>query len=43
MYEVIEEGKQHWLNLCMQALQTNQVNIKEQQIEIQTLIVNHRL
>ena len=43
MSEVIEEGKQHWLNLCMQALQTNQVNIKEQQIEIQTLIVNHRL
>jgi len=43
MTEVIEEGKQHWLNLCTQALQTNQPNIKDQQIEIQNLIENNRL
>lgn len=41
--EVIEDGEQHWSNLCMQVLQINQTDIKKQQIEIQNLIENNRL
>ena len=43
MDEVIEEGKNHWLNLCIQVLQIEQTNIKNQQIQIQTIIENNRL
>lgn len=43
MTKVVNEGKQHWLNLCMQVLQVNSSNIKSQQIEIQKLIENNRL
>ena len=43
MYEVIEEGKNHWLDLCIQVLQIEQTNIKDQLIEIQTIIENKRL
>lgn len=43
MSEVIYEGKQHWLNLCIHVLQIHQSNIKNQQVEIQKLIENNRL
>ena len=41
--EVINKGKQHWLDLCIKALEVDQANIKEQQIEIQNLIESNRL
>ena len=43
MSEVIYEGKQHWLNTCIQALQIHQSNTANQQSEIQKLIENNRL
>ena len=43
MTEVIENGEQHWSNLCMQVLQTNQTDIKKQQVEIQNIIEDNRL
>ena len=43
MSGVINQSKQHWLNLCLQVMQINQSELKQQQIEIQNLIEDHRL
>lgn len=43
MSKAINEGQQHWLNLCTQILQIHQSDIKKQQTEIEKLIENSRL
>lgn len=39
---VIEQGKQHWLELCQKVMQIHIDNKKEKQLEIQKLIENNR-
>ena len=41
--KIIEQGKQHWLELCQQILEINEENIKNKQKIIQTLIEEKRL
>jgi len=43
MKDTIEQGKEHWSQLCQQALLVNETDIKSQQSEIQNLIENNRL
>ena len=43
MSDVINEGKQHWLNLCQQVLLFDQTNNESLQKQIQELIENNRL
>ena len=43
MSEIIEQGQNHWLQLCQQILQLNGTDIKSLQNEIQSLIENNRL
>lgn len=43
MTGIIEQGKQHWLDLCQQILQIYELDLKSQQIEIQNLIEANRL
>lgn len=43
MSAIIEQGQDHWLQLCQEILQIDEPNIKSQQTEIQDLIENNRL
>lgn len=43
MTSIIEQGKQHWLELCKQILEINEPNLKLQQAKIVNLIENNHL
>jgi hypothetical protein len=43
MSELIEQGKEHWTQLCQQILNVNETDFKSQQTEIQKIIENNRL
>lgn len=43
MSELIEQGNEHWTQLCQQILNINETDFKSQQTEIQKIIENNRL
>ena len=43
MTDIIEQGKEHWSQLCQQILEVNDPDLKSQQTNIQNIVENNRL